>query len=276
MKKILIAIVALSFLLPVSLSAQLELPKSSPGAAVLQRVGLTEIEVDYGSPAVKDREIWGKLIPFGKLWRTGANEATIISFTTDVNILGNEIPAGKYTLLSIPNEDEWTFIINEDITLVGTANYDEEFDVARFKVKPTAGNHRERLTFLFENTTNQETTLVMEWAKLRMEIPIKVETHEMTMDVINTFMSNHWRNYARAAHYTLEAGEDLDQGLTWIAEAIALQEDYWYNYWIQAQLYNAKGDNKKAKKAAQTAKKLGDKASNFFYKDKVEKALKEW
>ena len=172
------AIFALSLPVGWSVSAQQvpELPAPSPHARVEQRVGVTDFSVDYSSPGVKGREIWGALVPYGELWRTGANRATVLEASKDFVFGGKPVSAGSYSLFTIPGKSEWTVILNSQADLPGTRGYDEAQDVARVKLTPTASPARERLTFLFSNTTDDATRLDLEWAELRVSIPIGVDT----------------------------------------------------------------------------------------------------
>jgi hypothetical protein len=151
-------------------------PRPSPAAKVSQQVGITMVEVDYSSPAVKKRKIWGDLVAEGKLWRTGANASTKITFSKDVTIGGKPVPAGTYALLTIPTPKSWTVILNKDVSLGGNMDkYKQDQDVARFTVTPKTAPARERLTFIFSDVTDDAATLDMEWEKVRISIPIKTK-----------------------------------------------------------------------------------------------------
>jgi hypothetical protein len=151
-------------------------PRPSPAAKVAQQVGGTMVEVDYSSPAVKKRKIWGDLVPEGKLWRTGANASTKITFSKDVTFGGKPVPAGTYALLTIPTPKSWTVILNKDTTLGGNVDkYKQEQDVVRFTATPKAAPARERLTFIFNDVTEDAATLDLEWEKVRVSMPIKAK-----------------------------------------------------------------------------------------------------
>ena len=153
-------------------------PAASPLGKVYQRVGVTDIEVTYSRPGVKDRTVFADkgLTPFGNLWRTGANAATTISLSTDAMIGGKKVPAGTYSILSIPGKEKWTMIINSDATLRGTGGYDQAKDVARFEVEavefPMAV---ETMTFVFGNVKDTSAGLSLIWEKTMVTIPIEVE-----------------------------------------------------------------------------------------------------
>jgi hypothetical protein len=150
--------------------------RPSPAAKVSQQIGTTMVDVDYSSPAVKKRKIWGDLVPEGKVWRTGANASTKLTFSKDVTIGGKPVPAGTYALLTIPTPKSWTVIINKDTTLGGNVDkYKQDQDVARFTVTPKSVPARERLTFIFSDVTDDAATLDLEWEKVRISLPIKTK-----------------------------------------------------------------------------------------------------
>ncbi|MFN6943471.1 MAG: DUF2911 domain-containing protein [Cytophagaceae bacterium] len=252
-----------------------DIPQPSPKAMVMQTVGLTDITLEYSSPAVAGREIWGKLVPYNELWRTGANAASKITFSKDVSIEGKAVPAGTYTLLTIPAKDEWTIILNKDITLGGTRGYKEENDLLRFKVKPVASTMRERFAILVTDFNNDEATVSLEWEKLKVPFKVQVNTHAQTLASINATLNNSWRAYANSARYLLDNNKDLDQALTYINTSISLNSQ-WFNNWIKARILAEKKQMKEAIKFAKVAKELGDKDTYFFWKADVEKALAEW
>jgi hypothetical protein len=149
-------------------------PKPSPPAKITQQVGLTDITVEYSSPAVKKRKVFSELVPAGKMWRTGANSSTKLTFSKDVTVGGKPVPAGTYALLTIPGKP-WTVVLNKDTTIGGNMDkYKESEDVARFTVAPKTIPSRERLTFIFSDFTDTTANLDLEWEKVRVSIPITV------------------------------------------------------------------------------------------------------
>jgi hypothetical protein len=149
--------------------------RPSPAAEVKQQIGTAMVTVNYSSPAVKKRKIFGELVPEGKLWRTGANASTKVTFTKDVTFGGKPVPAGTYALLSIPTAKSWTIILNKNTDLGGNVDkHDAAQDVAKFTVTPKTAPARERLTFLFSDVTDESGTLDLEWDKVRVSIPIAV------------------------------------------------------------------------------------------------------
>ena len=168
-------LVALSSFLSGETPAQ-ELPRPSPKASVTQVIGFTEIAISYSSPGVKGRKIWGALVPYNKVWRTGANEATTISFSDDVTIEGHKIASGKYALFTIPSESEWTVIFNKKPSQWGTFGYDEKDDLLRIKVKPEKNSEfKERLAFYIEPTGDNTGKVTLHWEKLKVSFNVQVE-----------------------------------------------------------------------------------------------------
>jgi DUF2911 family protein len=254
---------------------QLDLPRPSPLGKVTQTVGLTDISVEYSSPAVKGRAIWGGLVPYDDLWRTGANAATKITFSKDVSVDGKPVPAGTYALFTIPGKTAWTVILNKNPNQGGTREYKKELDQLRFQARPTAIPHRERLTFVIADFTEQSAAIDLEWEKLRVSIPVKLATDDQAAANIKAMAENTWRPYNSAARYLLETKKDYDGGLALVEKSLSLKED-WLNVWTKAQLLAAKGRFKDALPIAEKAKALGDKADFFFFSDEVKKALSEW
>ena len=265
-------------LAPAPARAELELPRPSPGAKISQEVGLTQITVDYSCPAVKGRKIWGALVPFDKIWRTGANAATKITFSKDVTFVDHPVPAGSYALFTIPAKSgEWTVILNKVADQPGIGReYKPELDLLRVKVRAQAAPHRERLAFLFSDFNDDKASLDLEWEKLRVSIPIKVATTQQALASINGTLDNAWRPYANAARYMLEVKKDYDAGLKYVDQSLALKQD-WFNLWIKASLLAAKGNYKDARAEAQRSYEMGQKAGpGFFLEDEVKKALADW
>lgn len=271
------AVSALSLFASVASAQQLELPRQSPSAKVSQVVGLTEVSVDYSSPAAKGRKIFGGLVPFGQLWRTGANGATKITFSKDVTIDDKPVPAGTYALFSIPTATGWTLILNKNPNQGGTDQYKQDLDVARFMIKPQPIPPRERLTFLFNNTSESATSLDLEWDKVRVSLPIKAGTDAQVAANIKGLESGAWRPWNNAARYLLESKKDLDQAMGLIDRSIAMKED-WFNVWTKAQIVAAKGKAAEACPLAQKAQALGEKekADAFFFAAEVKKAIADW
>jgi len=270
-----VALIGLSLTNAGNVSAQLQLPQPSPSATVTQTVGLTEISIEYSSPGVKGRKIFGELVPFGKIWRSGANSATKISFSKDVIIEGIKVPKGKYALLTIPQPDLCTILITKDLNATAE-EYKKDEEVLRFDVKTSAVEFRERLTYIFSNFSDSQVTVDIEWERTRIAFNIKLDTEAQAKENIDKELGKTWRTYNSAARYYLDNKKDLELGMKYADQSISLKEE-WFNLWTKAQLSNLMGNNADAYKYAVKSKELGDKnVDGFFYKANVEKAIVDW
>lgn len=254
--------------------AELRLPTPSPKAKVFQSVGVTDISLEYSSPGVKGREIFGKLVPFGKLWRTGANSATTITFSDKVMVGGKAVPAGTYSVFSIPNKKAWTLILNKNAKQGGTRKYDAKLDAVRIELKPTAIPKRERMTFIFANTTDATTHLHLEWDKVRLAVPVTVATAALSVKNIGKATGHTSRLLANAARY-YAGNKQVDKALSYINRSIAVEES-WFNLYLKSQYLAEKKQYKQAIPLAEKAWKLGLKADYFFWKDQVKKSIADW
>jgi hypothetical protein len=236
----------------------LNLPRPSPNATVSQLVGVTKISLQYSSPGIKDRKIWGELVPYGEVWRTGANENTTITFSTPVKIGGKELPAGIYGLQTIPTEGDWTVIFSKDADEWGAFSYKPENDALRIQVKPqNVAAPLERMAFTFEDTTDTSTKVVLRWEKLRVPFQIDVDTPTLAVNAAKDAVR--WQTPFQAANYCIQNNTCLDEAGRWLDASIALQENF-ANLRAKAMLLAKKNDTKgaaaygeKALAAAKTA-----------------------
>ncbi len=261
-----------------ALAQKLELPPASPGGKLVQTVGLTDITVEFSSPSAHGRKIWGELVPYDQVWRTGANAATKVTFSRDVVIGGTLTPKGSYALFAIPAKlGNWTVILNKDANQWGSQEYKQAADLVRVSVKPTPIAARERLAYSIEFGFDQNAaTLHLDWEKVRLSLPITLKTDEQAAAQIKGVSDDPSGLLVGAARYLLESKKSPDQALDLITRAIAIKET-WYSDWLYAQLLWNKGKKADAIAAAQKAKTLGDQnPAGFFYKEPVDKALKEW
>jgi hypothetical protein len=254
-----------------------ELPQASPNASVMQQVGLTKFTVTYSSPAVKGRKIWGELVPYDELWRSGANLATQLEATRDFTFGGVKVPAGTYALYTIPGKTNWTVILNKNPGAGGTRGYDQKNDVARVTVTPAQSPARERLAFLFANTTDDASRLDLEWDTLRVSVPLTVDTQQQAMTNIDKALADAWRPHFAAARYLLDSGGDLTTAQGYIDTSIAIKSTWWNN-WVKAQILAKQGKKAEAVVAAEQAQKLGagDEIYDGFFKDQVNKSIADW
>jgi hypothetical protein len=254
---------------------KLVLPQPSPSATIKQTVGLTDVTVDYSSPAVRGRKIWGELVPYDQLWRAGANACTKVTLSTAASIGGKPVAAGSYCLFLLPAKTGWTFILNKDTSLWGTDGYKPESDVLRVPATATAIAPRERLAFDVLDFTDDGGTLALEWDTLRVGVKFEVATRAAALAAIRALKSDDWRPYARAAGYLLDAKAEPALAMDLIDRSIQLKEE-WYNVWIKAQLLAAAGKPRDAATAAQRVQALGKQSKNFYLADDVAKAQAEW
>lgn len=254
-----------------------ELPQASPKARVEQRVGLTDFAIDYSSPGVKDRKIWGELVPYDELWRAGANAPTTLKASGDFTFGDARVPAGTYAVLAIPGKKTWTVILNSNTKIQGTRGYAEKDDVARVAVKPATAPARERLAFQFAETTDSTTRLDLEWATLRVSVPMTVDTATQARANIDKAISESWRPHFSSARYLLDTGGDLTEALGYIDSSIAIKSTWWNN-WVRAQILAKQGRPADALAAAEQAQTLGagDPVFDGFFKKDVDKAIAEW
>lgn len=276
MKKVTTFLMAL--LIMGGVSAQ-DMPQPSPAAMVMQRVGLTDVTVEYSRPGVKNRVIFGDLVPYNELWRTGANKATAIDFSTAAKINGQEIKAGKYSLFTIPGEDEWVVIFNKETELWGTGGYTQRNDAMRVRIPSAESPFTERFTISIENMTDNSADLILAWSTTKVVIPITTDTEAFAKANMDKSLSDAARATRSAAEYHAKAG-DYEKALMYIDQSIALN-DYWYTNWMKAEILAQSGDKKEAKKQAEHALEMGeayyaDRDQPFTYKEGLIKEMKEW
>lgn len=216
------------------LPGEVSTPRESPKASVMQRVGITDIRVDYSRPSVKGRKIWGELVPFdnGKPipWRAGANENTTISFSSEVMVEGKSLAAGTYGLHTIPSANDWTIIFSKNYTSWGSFSYDEKEDALRVTVKPRQGDMKEYLTYTFENPTSESVILQLAWEKLQVPVEITVDMKKMVVENARKELRNNigfsWLGYNAASWFCYENNTELEQGLKWADQSIARDARY--------------------------------------------------
>lgn len=232
MKRLLFVLLA-GALVCTTVNAQgVKTPAPSPTVSMKQDFGLSSIELSYSRPAKKGRVIFGDLVPFGKVWRTGANGATTLTFGDDVTIGGTSIKAGKYGLLSIPGATEWTLIITKQTNVTSPSAYKQEEDVVRVKVKPMAlPKSIENFTIEVGNIKAALCELWLMWDKTVVSLPIATEVDSKVMAQIDEAMKSDNPPYFAAAAYYLENNKDLNKALEWFT--IAADKDpnaYWISY----------------------------------------------
>lgn len=259
-----------------SAGAQLKTPAPSPTQTIKQDFGVSSVELSYSRPGIKGRKIFGDLVPFGKVWRTGANSATTLTFGDDVTIGGVKVPAGKYGLLSIPDKKSWTLIITKQTDVTNPSAYDPTQDVVRTDVKTMDMDESvESFTMQFANVKPSSCELHIMWDRTAVALPISTDVESKVMAQIDQLMNKDNRPYFNAAMYYMDNGKDLNQALAWFNKAVEAQPTA---YWIHHQRANclAKlGKKEEAKAAAETSKKLATEQKNDDYVKLNEKLLAE-
>jgi hypothetical protein len=266
--------------------AQLATPLPSPNAAVSQTVGVTKIEVVYSRPHVKgptrreDRVIWGGLVPYDKVWRTGANAVTKITFDGDVMVEGQKLAAGSYGLYTIPGKTEWTVIFNKVST--GDPDYAADKDALRVKVKPVAVEMKELFTIGFPAVTSGSATLALSWEKLRVPVSITVDTNARFLanakDAVAKAKADDWRTPLIAARYLYDNKVALDDAAKWLEKSIAIKATFG-NLSVKANALAAEGKTKDAIAMAEKALAAGAAAEQKPSPEAIaalEKKIAEW
>jgi hypothetical protein len=211
-------------------------PQPSVAQTVKQEFALGSVEVNYARPSKKGRAIFGDLVPYGAIWRTGANAATTITFSDEVIIGDKKVPAGKYGLLTIPDKSEWTVIITKQTDVTSPGAYKQDQDVARVKVAPVAMPLTvETFMITFDNATSSSIDMVMLWDQTAVSVPIKMEVDSKVMAQINNTMTKDNKPYFQAAMYYMENGKDLNQANAWFDKAIDQNPQA---YWVYHQKAN--------------------------------------
>lgn len=271
MKKIFLAF---SCIAAMASSAQLKVPAPSPTQTVKQDFGLSSIELTYSRPGMKGRKIFGDLVPYGEMWRTGANAATRIKFGADVTIGGQPVKAGEYALYTIPNENEWEIILNKGVNNGGLNGYKKEEDVTRFKVKPAnLPAPAETFTMEFAEIKPSSTELQLKWENTAVKVPITTDVDTKVMGQIDEMMNKDNRPYFQSAVYYTENGKDMKQALAWFDKAI---EQNPKGFWIYHQKANAlakMGKKDEAKIVAQKSMDIARQEKNDDYVRLNEKLL---
>jgi predicted negative regulator of RcsB-dependent stress response len=262
----------------------LKLPEQSPAATTLQTVGISDITVAYHRPAVNGRPIWGKLVPYGEVWRAGANENTLITFSTDVKIGGKPLRAGTYGLHMLPTAKDWTIIFSTATQSWGSFTYDPKEDALRATVTPRpTQTSEERLLYKFDDVTDNKATLVLAWEKLAVPVVIEVDTPKLVMANARLQLRGTTgfaaQNFDRAANYWVKNGGPLDEALKLTDHSIGQGETY-RNLTIRATIVEKQGNAKAAAdlraKAQQVASEgeLNQAAYQLLGDHKTDEAIK--
>jgi tetratricopeptide (TPR) repeat protein len=278
MKKIILLVFAVTICF--SANSQIKTPAASPAQKIEQTVGLTDVTLEYSRPQKKGREIFGGLVPFDKVWRTGANKNTLITFSDDVEIGGATLKAGTYAIFAKPGSASWEVTFYTDVSNWGTP---EEWDASKVAVTTKVKSLEslmtmESFTIMFNDVTSDSVNLSIMWDKTMVNVPIKFGTDKAVSASIDQLMSGpSSRDYYSAAVFYLESGKDINKAKTWIDKAISTSEEQ--QFWVyrqQSLIYAKSGDKKGAIKAAKMSLGLAKEAGNNDYVALNTASLKVW
>ncbi|MBS1774443.1 MAG: DUF2911 domain-containing protein [Bacteroidetes bacterium] len=255
-----LSLLTAALLLNVAVQAQeLKLPAMSPGAKISQDFSTSNIEITYSRPSMRGRKIFGDLVPYGEVWRTGANSATKIKFGEDVTVGGQVVKAGEYALYTIPSQTEWTVIINKGTGNWGNAGYDVASDVARFKITPKMSDKNvQTFTINIGNITFNSCNLELMWEKTKIVIPIKANNEERLNANIDKAINHPTVPYFSAANYYFETNQSLDKAYEYVNKALETNDKAFYMWNLKARIAQKMGKNAEgiaaAEKSIETAK----------------------
>jgi len=259
--------------------AEIDLPRVSQKASIAQTVGTTKIEIVYCRPGVKGRAIWGGLVPYNEVWRTGANEATTISFSDPVTIEDTTLPAGTYSLATIPTTGDWTVIFNKEKDLWGMYEYKQEQDALRIKVKQQPAALTEWMMFSFPNVTPDSTDVALTWEKVRVGFTVKVDSNGITLakarSAVSGAAADDFQTPYRAANYCLQNDLNTDEAARWLEKSIGIKPTFG-NLGAKARYLAKKGDLKGAIETAAKAIEVGKAADPKTDTAALEKLIAEW
>jgi Protein of unknown function (DUF2911)/Tetratricopeptide repeat len=274
MKKYFFLLALSGYLCLPSMAQTIKTPAPSTPQFVRQDFGLSNIELSYSRPDIRGRKIFGDVVPFGKVWRTGANQATTLTFGDPVTIGGVKIPAGKYGLLSIPGADEWTLIITHQLDVTSPTAYKSDEDIVRVQAKPFALPFAmETFSILFANVTASTLDLQLIWENTVVVLPITTDIDTRIMAQIDNALNKDNRPYYNAAFYYLENGKDLNKALEWFDKAIAQDPTAFYAVYQKARCLAKLGKKQEAIATAKKSIELSKQASNPDYVTLNEKLI---
>jgi len=267
---------AASYIFFSSEAQQLNTPQPSPTANIKQNFALSSIEISYSRPGVKGRKIFGDLVPYGKVWRTGANNATTVTFGEDVMIGGKKVAAGKYGLLTIPGETEWTFIITKQLDVTSPAAYKQDQDVVRVKAKPeTLPFSIETMMINIDNIKSNSCIVGLAWDNVYASFEVTSDVDSKVMEQIKGSMENDNRPYFNAALYYIDNGKDLNKAVEWLDKAYAQNPEAFWVLYQKARAQKMLGKKSDALATSNKSIEIAKKAKNDDYVALNEKLQKE-
>ena len=259
-------------------SQNIKTPQPSPGATVKQSLGLSDVSIKYSRPGVKERKIFGELVQYGKVWRTGANRATTIKLENDVTVEGKELKAGKYAIMTIPGETDWTVIFSNNLKVTENS-YKQEDDALRITAKSkNYGEKVETFTINFTEVKDDNLNVQFLWENTSVSFNIKTDVDAEVMKMIDKTMAGvSAGDYYKSAQYYYSADKDINQAVVWINKAVEMDKEnpkFWIIHW-QAKIKAKAGDKKGALAAAEASKKLAIEAKYDAYVVKNDDLIKE-
>ena len=283
----LLSVICIITLFTSTIDAQnLELPAKSPKASISYVVGFTEIKIQYSSPAVRDRELWGNVVPYGEVWRAGANEATTISFSTDINIEGTEIPKGTYSLFIIPRKDNnWEVVLNKEVKQWGAYKYDNSKDQAHINVEMKPSQiKQERLIYEIVDQSVEQGYIKIAWGDARLYVRFFVDVVSQGLANIDAALESadtdqKWIIMAQGSEFLLSIDKQIGQAMEWAEKSSELKNSS-YNWWIKALVLAKKDLFKEAissgKKAIENG--MADSTDRYYKMNEtgIKNTMKSW
>jgi tetratricopeptide (TPR) repeat protein len=257
----------LTILLSFSVFSQtLKVPVKSPLTTVKQGFGISDVTLEYSRPSISNRTIFGDVVPFGELWRTGANACTKLTFADEVIINDTKIPAGTYSLLTIPERENWQIILNKNTNLWGTGGYSQDQDVIRFKARVAKSIEKvESFTIHFTDVKETSMNIELVWENTKVSFLVKVEVDDKVMESIKGVMMKDKRPFHQAAAYYYDNKKDMKQALEWATKAVELNPKAYWSYLLKAKIELELKDLKAAKASAEMCQKLAKEDEDGAY-----------
>lgn len=263
-----------------SFAAPVELPRPSPAASVFEKIGTAKLTVAYSRPAVKGREIWGGLVPYGVVWRLGANDATTLEVSEACKVAGHELEAGTYALFAVPEKDRWTIVVNAQPKQWGAYFRDPKKDVFSFEVTPSAGPHQEWMEFRLHPESAKSVRVELAWEKLRVSFPVEVDVNGIVWKKLDAARAaagpKDYLDFYQSARFARETGERKAEAAAWLDEGMKRGDSFWMDE-LKGDLLADAGRYAEAaphlEKAIEASKKAG---APEEWRDGAKKKLAEW
>lgn len=246
-----------------AMAQSINMPQPSPTQTILQNFATSKIEISYSRPGVKNRTVFGELVPYDKVWRTGANSATTIYFGEEVTVNNTKLSRGRYGLLTIPGKEEWTIILSKDTTVTGPSAYKQENDAVRITIKPSIlPKSVETFTIEIANIQKNSADIEIKWATTQVSFSVNAEIDGKIMKQIDEVLNADKRPYYQAATYYYENDKDMKKALEWVNKSIESRPDAFWMYHLKAKIQVKLKDYNGAIAAAETSKEKA-KAVNY-------------